>query len=973
MSRIYVALDLETTGLKPERDAIIEIGAVKFRGKEVLETWSSLVNPGRPLPYRIQQLTGITPEELENAPSLFSIMGPLVSFVKDYPIVGHNVPFDLSFLNRHGLFLANPTIDTFELASILMPYASRYSLSTLAQHLGIHFPKQHRALADALAAKDLFLALVERAGQLDLATIREINRLAARSDWPLRYVFRDAERDRARTAFTGTIAQQLLAKGGLDEGALGLFFSEGQCPEPLQPSPRRQPLDVEALCALLEEGGLFAQHFPGYEHRPQQVHMLRAVAEAFNEGEHLLVEGGTGVGKSLAYLLPAIHFAVANGRHVVVSTNTINLQDQLFNKDLPDLQRILALEFKASLLKGRSNYLCRRRLDLLRRRDDLSVDEIRVLAKILAWLPTTTTGDVAELTLVNQEGAIWNRVCAEAETCRPDTCTYKQGERCFFYRARHQAEGAHIIVVNHALLLSDMAVENRVLPEYQHLIIDEAHHLEARATEQLGFSVDRRGVDATLNELSSPALRLRRAQSSRLLPKGQPSGAERSGGFLAKIVATLRASSLPSAIRREVESYIEGMHRDVERARQHLYRFFDVLALFLEEQRAEGRSHGGYDLQVRLTGGQRIQPAWANVEMAWDDLSLTLAKIHQGLERLYTSFLDPGDHDIPQHDELLGELAGHRHRMEELREQMTAIISQPSPNGIYWATLSAQGGEVSLHAAPLHVGQLLEKHLFSSKECVVLTSATLQAGDDFSYIRERLGLWDVREEAVGSPFDYAASTLLYLPTDIPEPGQPYYQKTVERVLVDLCQATQGRTLVLFTSHSQLQATYKAISQPLGEAGIAVLGQGLDGSRRQLLETFKENDRTVLLGTRSFWEGIDVVGEALSCLVIARLPFDVPTDPIFAARSETFEDPFGQYAVPQTILRFRQGFGRLIRSKTDRGVVVVLDKRLLTKFYGPAFLNSLPPCTVRRGSLHDLPPAAARWIDGETPYQPGLGF
>lgn len=956
MSRIYVAVDLETTGLKPERDAIIEIGAVKFRGGEVLETWSTLVNPGRPLPYRIQQLTGITTKELESAPSLFSITGPLVSFVKDYPIVGHNVPFDLSFLQRHGLFLANPAMDTFELASILVPYASRYSLNTLAQHLGIHFPEHHRALADALGAKDLFLALVERAAELDLATLREINRLAARSDWPLRYVFRDAERDRARTAFTGTIARQLLAKGGLEEGALGLLFTEGERSEPLQPSVRRHPLDVEALCGLLEEGGPFAHHFPGYEHRPQQVHMLRAVARALNDEEHLLVEAGTGVGKSLAYLLPAIHFAVANGRHAVVSTNTINLQDQLFNKDLPDFQRILPLGFRATVLKGRSNYLCRRRLDILRRRDDLSVDEIRVLAKVLAWLPSTTTGDVAELLLVNRERAIWSKVCADAETCRPDTCAFRREGRCFFYRAREEAEAAHIIIVNHALLLSDMAVENRVLPEYQHLVIDEAHHLEARATEQLGFSVDRRGMDGSLTSLS------------------QPTGGRERGGFLSELALRLRASNIPPSIRREVEGHIETLHRDVERTQRHLYRFFDVLALFLEEQSQERSGYrGGYDLRLRLTGGLRIQPAWSNVEIAWDDLSLALTKIQQGLQRLYNSLLDPGEYEIPKHDELVGELAGHVHRVEELREQLDAIISHPSPSDITWATLRAQSEEVSLHVAPLHVGQLLEEHLFSSKECVVLTSATLRAGDDFSYIRDRLGLWDVREEAVGSPFDYATSTLLYLPMDIPEPGQPYYQKTVERVLADLCQATQGRTLVLFTSHSQLQATYKAISQPLGEAGITVLGQRLDGSRRQLLETFKAGERIVLLGTRSFWEGIDVVGEALSCLVIARLPFDVPTDPIFAARSETFENPFGQYAVPQTILRFRQGFGRLIRSKADRGVVVVLDRRLLTRSYGRLFLNALPPCTVRRGPLHDLPMMAARWIEGKTPVQPGLGF
>jgi DNA polymerase-3 subunit epsilon/ATP-dependent DNA helicase DinG len=263
--------------------------------------------------------------------------------------------------------------------------------------------------------------------------------------------------------------------------------------------------------------------------------------------------------------------------------------------------------------------------------------------------------------------------------------------------------------------------------------------------------------------------------------------------------------------------------------------------------------------------------------------------------------------------------------------------------------------------------------LLTPKKCVVLTSATLCTDGDFSFIKERLNAWEAQEVAVGSPFDYVNSTLLYLINDIPEPNQPYYQKAVEQALIALCRATRGRTLALFTSYSQLRNTSKTITRPLAEHDIVVFQQGDGSSRRQLLENFRTTPRSVLLGTRSFWEGIDVMGEALSCLVIARLPFSVPSDPVFAARSETFEDPFGQYAVPETILRFRQGFGRLIRSKTDRGVVVILDKRVLTKSYGQSFLNSLPECTVKRGSLADLPAEAARWIDGEASYQPDLGL
>lgn len=947
MSRIYVALDLETTGLDPEHDAIIEIGAVKFRDDEVLDTWSSLVRPPRPIPYKIQHLTGISQEEVDRAPPLRSLVGPLLRFVKDHPIVGHNVSFDLRFLSRQGLFLHNSAIDTFELAGILLPHAARYSLGRLAEELGISFPTRHRALEDALATKDLFLALLRSASQLPLSVIQEINRLAARVDWPLRQVFRDLERDKARFAFAGSIGQQLLAKGALGgEGFLGPLPEEGR---PLRPAPRKRPLDVDEMAAMLEEGGAFAERFPGYEYRPQQVAMLRAVAEALNRGEHLLVEAATGVGKSMAYLIPAVHFAVQNGEHVVISTNTINLQDQLFRKDIPDLQRILPFEFKAALLKGRSNYICLRRLAALRHRGDLSSDEMRVLAKILVWLPSTVTGDRGELFLPTpQERAIWGLVASDPENCLAERCPYRRQGKCFFYRARRQAEGAHLIVVNHALLLSDVAVENRVLPEYRYLIVDEAHHLEDATTQQLSFAVDQGRIEWLLRELS------------------QDVGGRRVG-FLAEIANRCR-DAVPEAVQRELEGFIEGLQREVEGAERSLYQFFNALGLFLEEYAG---GVGQYDRRVRLTGGARIQPAWADVEVAWDNLSAHLFKLGEGLGKLCGGLGELEGYDIPYYEDMLQELASFAHRVQELHEQMNAIVAQPQPSGIYWAEVSAQDGSVSLHAAPLHVGPLVERHLFAPKECVILTSATLCTEGDFSFIRERLNAWEARELALDSPFDYASSTLLYIPTDIPEPNQPHHQRAVEEALIELCRATRGRTLVLFTSYSQLRHTAKAIARPLAEDDIVVYEQGGGASRAQLLENFRTTSRAVLLGTRSFWEGIDVVGEALSCLVIARLPFSVPDDPIFAARSEAFEDPFGQYAVPEAVLRFRQGFGRLIRSKTDRGVVVVMDKRILTKSYGRAFLNSLPPCNVRQGPVADLPSLAARWIDGKEAYQRGL--
>jgi DNA polymerase-3 subunit epsilon/ATP-dependent DNA helicase DinG len=699
-------------------------------------------------------------------------------------------------------------------------------------------------------------------------------------------------------------------------------------------------VDVDELAVMLEADGVFARYFPGFEYRSQQVEMLSAVATAFNERQHLMVEAGTGTGKSIAYLLPAITFAHLNGERVVISTNTINLQDQLFLKDVPDLQKLLPFEFRAAVLKGRSNYLCQRRLAVLRQVGVSSAEEMRMLAKVLVWVPSTQTGERGELFMPDRlEQALWSKVSAESETCTLERCRFRERGSCFFYRARRAAERAHLVIVNHALLLSDVAVENRVLPEYRYLIVDEAHHLEASVTRQLSFQADQRAVERIFNELARPI------------------GVRRYTGFLGEILTRCRGV-IPPQEWAALEGHIHGLQRQIEAGLTNLYAFFNVLGDFLREHSSR---RGDYDQRLRITSGLRVQPDWDGVEITWDNLSSQLHSIVNDLEQLSGGLGELEGFDIPDLEGMVQDCAGHFARLRELREQLNACIAEPSSSDIYWAQLSARDGRVTLHAAPLHVGELVQRHLFHPKESVILTSATLTTDRRFDYIRERLHAWDADDLAVGSPFNYKSSTLLYLPTDIPEPNQPYYQKTVEQALSALCRATEGQTLVLFTSYYQLRSTARAITRPLADEGIIVYQQGTGISRVQLLENFRTTPKSVLMGTRSFWEGVDVVGAALSVLVIARLPFSVPDDPIFATRSETFDNPFAEYAIPETILRFRQGFGRLIRTKTDRGVVVVLDKRLLTKSYGPMFLNSLPECTMVRASLPKLPGAAKRWL------------
>ncbi|MBI3536289.1 MAG: DEAD/DEAH box helicase family protein, partial [Chloroflexi bacterium] len=859
----------------------------------------------------------------------------------EYPIVGHNIQFDLAFLQRAGFNASAPALDTFELACILMPYASRYSLGKLLDELKIEFPTRHRALDDARATFQLFNALCDRATRLSPKMIQEIARLGDKADWPLKLAFQDLLRDRMRSSqSSGTIGAQLQAKGFVsDDENLGVLFSQDRDDKPLKPNAQTKPLDADALAEMLGPNGLFARGFPGYEHRPQQIAMMRAVATAFNHSGTLLVEAGTGTGKSVAYLLPAIYWAYQNNQRVVVSTNTINLQDQLFTKDIPDLKKILPFDFKVAILKGRSNYLCRRRLDALRRKEKLSVDEARVLAKVLAWLPSTTTGDNAELTLIHSENAVWASLASDADYCTPERCAHRD-DQCFFYRAREKAERAHLLIINHALLLTNMALENQVLPDYQYLIVDEAHHLEAAATDALAFQASKTSLDALLLGL-----------------------ANQRGGLLGNLAGSLYNAAIPKPVKNEIQNLISDGAQDIDRAQRGVYDFFNALEQFLEHQElAPGESDNQYDRQIRITPARRAQPAWSDVEIAWDDFGARLAKARDGLEKIYGVWSDLEADDAPSQPDLEQELAAAMHRVADTRMQLEALVTKPQAGGIYWAQINARKGDTALHVAPLYVGEQLQKKLFAEKETVILTSATLSVNNNFAYIKSRLGIGEWADElAVGSPFDFKRAALVFLPTDIPEPGESGFQKTVEQALVQLFIATQGRALALFTSHSQLQATYRAITRPLEEEEVIVIAQNLDGSRRQVLETFKTQERTVLLGTRSFWEGIDVVGEALSCLVIARLPFSVPSDPIFAARSETFEDSFAQYSVPEAVLRFRQGFGRLIRSKNDRGIVVVLDKRVQTKRYGKMFIESLPEVAVEKKSLKELPRVAEQWL------------
>jgi DNA polymerase-3 subunit epsilon/ATP-dependent DNA helicase DinG len=927
----FVAIDIETTGLDPRRDAIIEIGAVRFRGEKIEDEWSVLVNPQRPVPSFITQLTHITNDMVMNAPLIKSVLPELAVFVDQAAVVGHNIRFDLSFLQRHGILMDNPVWDTYEMASVLLPGASRYNLGALSQSLNIDQESAHRALDDARASGELYLRMAEKARELPMDLLAEIVRLSDPYDWIGGSVFQQALRERSR--------QPIPAKKVHDKVSGPLFGQLDEAAAPLQPKETPIPLDIDEASAVIELGGPFSKYFSGYEFRPQQVEMLKAVGRSLSEGQHLMVEAGTGTGKSFAYLVPSALWAVQNQRRVVISTNTINLQDQLIKKDIPDLKAALGLDLRAVVMKGRGNYLCPRRLEAMRMHGPETVDELRVLAKVLVWMHEGASGDRGDINLNGPaERDAWAKLNAEDDSCKIDTCIKRTGGDCPFFRARQAAQSAHLIVVNHALLLADIATNSRVLPEYDNLIVDEAHHLEEATTSALSFRVSQFDLERTMRELGG--------SSSGLL-----------GRFL-NLISHLLQPSEAAAQNSQVTRATDFAFR-FENAAKHFYQEIDR---FITDQR-DGNPIGSYAQQVRVLPATHTQPGWMEVEIAWENADDSLKELLKLITSIYQSFNDFPE-EIPEElENVQGNLGNMLRRLTEIEVNVSAMVNRLDPDKIYWVEVNPNGGRITLQVAPLHIGKLMEEYLWHKKSSVIMTSATLTTAGDFDYLRGRLNADEADELALGSPFDFETAALLYLVNDIPDPtNSSQYQNAVESALIRLCKATSGRTLVLFTSYSQLKKTSQVITPALTDKGIAVFEQGEGASANALLENFKSSEQAVLLGTRSFWEGVDIPGAALSVVVMVKLPFDVPSDPIVAARSETFEDPFNEYSIPEAILRFRQGFGRLIRTQSDRGVVAILDRRILTKKYGKIFLDSLPECTKRVGTVMDLPQETVKWLN-----------
>ena len=649
--------------------------------------------------------------------------------------------------------------------------------------------------------------------------------------------------------------------------------------------------------------GLISKAHPEYEHRPGQIEMAEAVLRAFEQKHHLIVEAGTGTGKTLAYLVPAIAAACGSGARVVISTGTKNLQEQLMDKDIPFLQDVLPAKFRAAVMKGRNNYAC---LHRIRRAESMPVleglDQIDQFDEVFRWVTKTETGDRAELSNLPENLPFWRHIDARSDICLGQQCP--DFEPCFITRMRQRAIDADIVVVNHHLFFADLALRNgaygAVLPDYAAVILDEAHQIEDVASEYFGTQVSTYQIDDLLRDVG--------------ILKIEEGGAERE---LARISARIQ-------------------------------RFADIFWISFSEGRGlEGR----FALAPNMRGSsptpgspagesgcgtvRESSEADETSTLPADALTDAYFALDNTLNRLETT-LDVLK-DTPTDAENIVR------RTRQLRFDLNFIIKGEDKKFVYW--LERRGRGVFLRASPIDVSGLLQDKLFQKVPTVILTSATLSSAGNFNFIRERLGLDDAEEMIAESIFDFENQAVLYLPPRMPDPRSLQWASAAAEEVIKILNATEGRAFVLSTSLSGMNELYERVSPQLD---FPCLLQG-SASKGALLRKFRNTPNAVLFATSSFWQGVDVRGEQLSCVIIDKLPFAVPSDPVVAARQRYIEDQGGssfyEYSVPQAIISLKQGLGRLIRSTTDRGVLAVLDPRIRTKMYGQAFLQSLPPCRI----------------------------
>jgi predicted DnaQ family exonuclease/DinG family helicase len=894
----FVALDLETTGLDNKNDRIMEIGAVKYLGGRPAGEFTTFVNPKMPIPAAITTLTGIRDADVASAPSFESIAASLLDFIVDLPLCGHQIEFDINFLNEEYKRASLPKvfmkqIDTAVLARIALPSLARYTLKHVAKTLGVPLDRAHRALDDARASGSVAISLVPKLCELPLRVRAVMAHCAPPS--------------LVRQVLTASLAHE---KYELD-------LSAPQLPRPpkkLAPREEFESIDIEEIRDIFSEGGGLSRVLSGFHERHSQTGMAACVTEAFSEKSTLVAEAGTGTGKSLAYCVPAALFALKNDCRILVSTHTRNLQDQLVAKDLPVVKQLAGDDFRFSVLKGRANYLCQQRFRRLIAGElgDFSYRERMGMLPLIRWAQETSTGDIEEQNQFNIKwfGRVWHMICAEAHSCDGRKCS--QYQNCFLQLARQRALGSHIVVINHALFFSELCAESSFLGRLGPIVFDEAHHLEECGHRHLRTEVDSNRLASFLDTAANLGKEIKKR-------------------------ADLGGISEPE------------YKAALKRLRQQIKAFLDDGLAWAKEA-----THAVAEFQTEYNAETFSQNAAA---MALDSVLSDLQDILHRFSQAAEGAGGDGQRTFTTEIVSLAEAAS------QLKADCQYLTMAATEDHVFWCEGNAAKGWVKLCGVPLDIGSVLGSVWEQTEAGRVFTSATLSVSGSMDYFMRKIGIAPVpagapkpRCEMFASPFS-ASQALRGGIRQSPALDSPEYPSYVADAVLALLDSFDKNILVLFTANAMLAAVYDLLKRRTTGGTCTILAQGFSGNRAAILEEFRQTRRAVLLGADSFWEGIDVPGKACEIVMISRLPFPVPTHPLTKALCRKVEQEKGEsfisFSVPEAVIRFRQGTGRLIRTKDDRGALVVLDNRILTKGYGKHFISSLDGAFAEFPTVGDM--------------------
>jgi len=952
----YAILDLETTG-HSVLDQIIQIGLVVVSDElEIIDTFSTFVKPTVEIPPFITNLTGISYADVEDAPDLNDALLNVIPLIDDAVLVAHNVGFDANFLN-HALDqcgylpFVGRRLDTMELLRILFPSITSYQLGTAAEQLGIEHLQHHQADADAMATAEIFIQCVQKLRSLPLLTLQRLSSFFDESrdlGWFIKY------------------NEQLVEQGVIFDSPDYDYYRQFA----LKAKPWQEETSVremEDANSYFTETTSFEQYiddivqrfqlkYENYERREPQMQMFSEVFTALSEQKHLLIEAGTGTGKSLGYLIPSLYYGIQAEQKIVISTHTINLQEQLRHRDIPLLNEVLPFPFRASLLKGRGNYLCLRKFEhKLNLLDFVApVDDPITAAQMVIWLTETENGDQEELNLGLRGQDFWGTVASDADSCLNRACPWFK--RCYYHRAKHEANIADVCITNHSMVFTDIQADHRLLPTYSNLILDEAHHLEEVASKHLGNQLNYFSYIHAMGTLFKdtrsgllPSLRVRIAQD----------GDDHQAAWQETI-----DTSYPTL--QNIKEYWDKLFEYL----------FEIIANESGKSGSETTAEQAGGLVLRLDQNQLPEP-WSTIIESEKEVYTGLNRFAKTLEKLSSDIKERLDDDLTLSG-LLTDLNGVVRELNTIKDELRQFIEFKMEDYVYWmeGTQAYKHRSVQLLSSPVDVSPLLKKHLFDVKDSVIMTSATLSIQKNFTYVKEQLGLdyeqagARLNEVILDSPFNYREQALVIIPRDFPvlkgaNVPQAYLGKLVSS-LYDSAVALGGKMLILFTSYRMLKQVYDPLKELLEEKHITVLGQGIDSNNRtKLTRRFLQSQQSVLLGTSSFWEGVDIPGEALQCLAIVRLPFQPPNHPLVEAKSELLirkkMNPFMKLSIPQAVIRFKQGFGRLVRTTSDKGIVIIYDTRVIETYYGKHFLYSLPGPKIETMFAEQMVQRMEQWL------------